>query len=69
LATSAAVFAQNGVSIFSVVQRGAHDQTAELAYVTHSAREEAVRASLKGIAETGILTGEPVLIRVEDSQA
>ncbi len=69
LATSAAVFAQNGVSIFSVVQRGAHDQTAELAYVTHSAREEAVRASLKGIAETGILTGEPVLIRVEDSEA
>ena len=69
LATSAAVFAKHGVSIFSVVQRGAHGQTAELAYVTHAAREEDVRNSLKEIEATGILTGEPVLIRVEDSQA
>jgi homoserine dehydrogenase len=69
LATTAQVFAEQGVSIFSMVQRGAHDGTAELIYVTHTARESAIRATLAGIEKTGILTGEPVLIRVEDAKA
>jgi homoserine dehydrogenase len=65
LATTAQVFAEQGVSIFSMVQRGAQDGTAELIYVTHVARESAIRATLAGIEATGILTGPPVLIRVE----
>jgi homoserine dehydrogenase len=69
LATTAQVFAEQGVSIYSMVQRGAKDGTAELIYVTHTARESAVRATLEGIEATGILAGAPVLIRVEDAKA
>jgi homoserine dehydrogenase len=65
LATTAQVFAEQGVSIYSMVQRGAQGGTAELIYVTHTARESAIRATLEGMKATGILTGNPVLIRVE----
>ncbi|MDR1082707.1 MAG: homoserine dehydrogenase [Coriobacteriales bacterium] len=69
LAATAQVFAEQGVSIYSMVQRGAHDGTAELIYVTHTAKESAIRATLSGIEAAGILTGVPVLIRVEDTKA
>ena len=69
LATTAQVFAQHGVSIYSMVQKGVHDNSAELIYVTHKARESAIQATIAGIKETGILTGEPVLIRVEGADA
>jgi homoserine dehydrogenase len=68
LATTAQVFAEHGVSIFSMVQRGTHGGLAELIYVTHTARESAIRSTLHGIEETGILTGRPVLIRVQDAK-
>jgi homoserine dehydrogenase len=68
LATTAQVFAEQDVSIYSMVQRGTHDGTAELIYVTHTAKESAIRATLAGIEATGILTGAPVLIRVEDAK-
>jgi homoserine dehydrogenase len=67
LAKAAQVFADNGVSIFSVVQRGVRGDATELVYVTHKAREADVRATIEGIEKTGVLTGPPVLIRVEDS--
>jgi homoserine dehydrogenase len=66
LATTAQVFAEHDVSIYSMVQRGARGGTAELIYVTHTAKESAIRATLEGIEATGILAGAPVLIRVED---
>jgi homoserine dehydrogenase len=66
LATSAQVFAENNVSIYSMVQRGTTGEEAELIYVTHTAKESAVQATLAGIEKTGILTGTPVLIRVVD---
>jgi homoserine dehydrogenase len=69
LAATAQVFAEQGVSIYSMVQWGTKDGTAELIYVTHTARESAIRATLAGIEATGILAGEPVLIRVEDVKA
>jgi homoserine dehydrogenase len=69
LATTAQVFAEQGVSIYSMVQRGAQEDHAELIYVTHAARESAIRATLEGIKQTGLLTGSPVLIRVEDAKA
>jgi homoserine dehydrogenase len=66
LATSAQVFAENDVSIYSMVQRPTTGDGAELIYVTHTAKESAIRATLAGIEKTGILTGTPVLIRVVD---
>ncbi|MDR2196465.1 MAG: homoserine dehydrogenase [Coriobacteriales bacterium] len=69
LATTAQVFAQHDVSIYSMVQRGVHEGCAELIYVTHAARESAIRATLAGIEKTGLLTSAPVLIRVEDAKA
>ena len=69
LATTAQVFAEQGVSIYSMVQRGTKDGKAELIYVTHTAKESAVRATLEGIRETRALTGAPVLIRVIDAEA
>jgi homoserine dehydrogenase len=68
LAATAQVFAEQGVSIFSMVQRGAQDGTAELIYVTHAAKESAVCATLEGIEATGLLTGAPVLIRLEGAK-
>ena len=65
LATTAQVFAENGVSIYSMIQRGVHDDSAELCYVTHKAQESAIQATIEGIKKTGILKAEPVLIRVE----
>jgi len=65
LATTAQVFAEQGVSIYSMVQRGAQGDSAELCYVTHRAKESAIQATIEGIKNTGILKAEPVLIRVE----
>jgi homoserine dehydrogenase len=64
VATTAAVFAQHGVSISSLQQADASDGIAELIYVTHPAREGDLRATLAAIQDTGVLTAEPVIIRV-----
>jgi len=69
LATTAQVFAENGVSIYSMVQRGVQNGSAELIYVTHKARESAIQATIKGMKETGLLIGDPTLIRVEGTKA
>jgi homoserine dehydrogenase len=69
LATTAQVFAATGVSIYSMVQRGVHEGNAELIYVTHAARESAIRKTLAGLEQTGLLACAPVLIRVEDTGA
>lgn len=68
LASMAGVFAKHNVSVFSVVQRGRkNEDTVDLAYVTHVAREKSVRAVLAEIAELeDVLHAEPSLIRVED---
>ena len=69
LAAMSAVFAEYGVSVHSVIQRGVATEEAdsvELVYVTHSAREADLRATLDGIAKLdNVLVGpEPTLIRV-----
>ena len=66
LAAMSAVFAEHGVSVHSVIQRGKNDtDAAELAYVTHSAREGDLRATLEDIAKLDdVLVAEPTLIRV-----
>ena len=68
LAAMASVFAEHDVSIHSMIQRGAGaDGTVDLAYVTHVAREQDVRAAIDEIcALPDTVKGEPSLIRVEE---
>ncbi|MDO5117692.1 MAG: homoserine dehydrogenase [Eggerthellaceae bacterium] len=68
LASVARVFADNGVSLYSVVQRGqAGAEEVDLLYVTHEAKEKAIRTALAYIQELpDVLLKEPSLIRVED---
>lgn len=68
LAATATVFAEHGVSIHSMVQRGAQDGCAELIYVTHAARESAMRSTIAGLQASGVLNDKPVLIRVESAE-
>ena len=69
LAAMASVFAKYGVSVHSVMQRGAliDGGVVELVYITHTAREASVRQVLQEIAELpDILQAKPSVIRVED---
>ncbi len=66
LAATAKVFGEQGVSLASVIQRGAEDDTAELVYVTHVARESAVRAALAEIEAHDAVRNVAAVIRVED---
>ena len=69
LAAMASVFAKYGVSVHSVMQRGAliDGGVVELVYITHTAREASVRQVLQEIAELpDILQAKPRVIRVED---
>lgn len=67
LASIAGIFAGQGVSVHSVVQRGADEYgNANLSYVTHAASEKSIRAALKEISELeNVLVSSPSLIRVE----
>jgi homoserine dehydrogenase len=64
VAATATAFAEHGVSISSMQQAQASAEVAELVYVTHSAREGALRETLAAIRESGVLEAEPVVIRV-----
>lgn len=67
LAAMAGVFADHGVSVHSVMQRGQEADTVEIVYITHTAQERAVREVIDDIAKLdNILHAEPSLIRVED---
>lgn len=68
LASMAGIFADFGVSIYSVVQRGQKEAgTVEVVYVTHVARERDIRAVVAKIASLDdVLHSEPSIIRVED---
>lgn len=68
LAAMTSVFANHDVSVHSVVQRGHGQQGAvDVVYVTHTARESAVRAVMDEIASLDdVLQGTPSLIRVEE---
>ncbi|MDR1714136.1 MAG: homoserine dehydrogenase [Coriobacteriales bacterium] len=66
LATTAHVFADYGVSIYSLVQRGSSSGNVELIYVTHPAREASIQQALAAMQATDALTAAPVLIRVQN---
>lgn len=68
LANMASVFARHGVSIYSMMQRGARaDGSVDVVYVTHIARESAVKAAIDEISLLDDITSdETSLIRVEE---
>ncbi|HET6350984.1 MAG TPA: homoserine dehydrogenase [Coriobacteriia bacterium] len=66
LAATAKVFGEQGVSLASVIQRIAGEETAELVYVTHEARESAVRNALAEIESHDSVLSVGAVIRVED---
>ncbi|MFU8890310.1 MAG: homoserine dehydrogenase [Anaerosomatales bacterium] len=62
----AAAFGDHGVSLASVIQKGADKPTAEIVYVTHRATERAVRAALAEIEQLDIVESVDSVLRVED---
>jgi len=66
LAAVASVFGEHDVSIASVIQKRAEAGIAEIVYVTHTARESAVRAALDEIGELDSVDTIATVIRVED---
>jgi homoserine dehydrogenase len=69
LASTADVFARHGVSVHSVIQRGAKSgKSVDLVYVTHTAQERDIRAVIEEICSLdGVLVDHtrPTVIRVE----
>jgi homoserine dehydrogenase len=65
LAAVASVFGEHEVSIASVIQKRADAGVAEIVYVTHTARESAVRAALDEIAALDTVDLIASIIRVE----
>jgi homoserine dehydrogenase len=69
LAATANVFAEHGVSVHSVIQRGTKSgDGVDLVYVTHTAQEKNIRAVIADICKLdGVLAGkqQPTVIRVQ----
>jgi len=65
LAAVASVFGEHEVSIASVIQKRADAGVAEIVYVTHTARESAVKAALDEIAALDTVDHIASIIRVE----
>ena len=63
-ATIADIFAQQKISIKSVVQRGGDGRTTDLVVVTHTARESSVQAAIAKVMETEVIVSEPQIIRL-----
>jgi len=66
LAKVATVLGDEGVSIASVIQKRAWEDSAEIVYVTHRASERAVRTALTRIESLDIVSHVAAVIRVED---
>ncbi len=68
MATIATRFAEQDISLDSIVQRGkrkAGTASAQIILVTHATTEGAIRKALDGIASDGRLVGEAQMIRIE----
>ncbi|MFN3431595.1 MAG: ACT domain-containing protein, partial [Candidatus Sericytochromatia bacterium] len=62
-------FAQHGISILSLVQKGEEDGLAEIVLVTHTARERAMREALADLADHPTIQSIASVIRVEGLSA
>ncbi|SEO56211.1 homoserine dehydrogenase [Denitrobacterium detoxificans] len=70
LASTARVFSDHDVSVYSVIQRGSNENVSgvDLVYITHTAQERDIRAAIQDIrALDGVLVSgqEPTVIRVQ----
>ena len=67
LAQVATVMAKNSVSIESVIQRGSNQSgAATLILTTHQSNEQAIRATLAGLAQVDSVLEAPLLLRIGD---
>ncbi|MHB1017459.1 MAG: homoserine dehydrogenase [Coriobacteriia bacterium] len=66
LASIAGVFADNGVSLASVIQRQASEEGADIVSITHRAAERDMRAALDRIDALETVRGIGALLRVEE---
>ncbi len=66
LAKIATVLGEAGISIDRMRQYGHDDAHAPVLIVTHKASSDDIRVALDGFAETGVLVGEPVAMRIEE---
>jgi homoserine dehydrogenase len=56
-----------GISIASVVQKGrGRESSVSVVILTHEAREAKVREALKQIGSLDVISGETMVIRIED---
>ena len=73
LSTVAGVFGANGVSIRSMQQQGTEGdgdgdgRVAQVAFITHAARERDVQATLQGLKRLDEVSGIESVLRVIDS--
>ena len=65
LAKVARVLGDSGISIDRMRQYGHEDTTAPVLIVTHKTTRSALDEALAGFAETGVVAGDPVAIRIE----
>ncbi|MEM1352055.1 MAG: homoserine dehydrogenase [Pseudomonadota bacterium] len=66
LAKIAAVLGDAAVSIDRMRQYGHDDAQAPVLIVTHKTTPDAITAALSSMGDTGVLSGEPVALRIED---
>lgn len=69
LAKMATAFANHGVSVYSMIQRGTKEgahQAVDLVYVTHTAQEKHLAAALEEVKASGVLVEgiDPMVIRL-----
>jgi homoserine dehydrogenase len=65
-ATIAGTMAEHGISLESIIQKGAPRRaTVPIILITHATTERLIRAAVASIAEKGVLDGPPQVIRME----
>jgi homoserine dehydrogenase len=65
-AAIAGTMAEHGISLESIIQKGAPKQsTVPIILITHATTEHLIRAAVASIAEKGVLDGPPQVIRIE----
>ncbi|HRK25394.1 MAG TPA: ACT domain-containing protein, partial [Beijerinckiaceae bacterium] len=69
-ATIATRMAERGISLESILQKGARDRvqngaSVPVVLITYATHESAIREALAAIAADGVLDGEPQAIRIE----
>ena len=65
LAKVAHVLGEAGISIDQMRQYGHEDTAAPVLIVTHRTTRSAIDAALADLPATGVVTGDPVVIRIE----